>query len=514
MLRQMERGTIHLLAKRGKSIRQIAEELARSPTTIARVLHEPVERQPASRHRHSQVDPYRSRIEQWVRDGLTAERMLELARADPEQPYPGGHSVWRDYVRRVRQELAHDQAVADVPIRFEGLPAEYLQVDWGEVRGFPFTQQAPTTRYFLACRLKYSRWVWVRFTDNMRQETLFRGLVDCFLALDWVPWVLVFDNMKTVTSGRDSSGQPVWTPALLQLAGEFGFHPQACDPGAPNQKGSVESLVKWVKGNFLAGRAFINDPDLADQAGEWQTMANTRPSSATGEPPAARLSAEASKGGMLPPTARDYGLLAPGQVSPEALVAVSGNRYSVPVLHVGAPVTVRLHRERIRLWRDTTCIADHPRAPDGAHRRVIDPAHFAPLFVKKPRAQAMLYRELLIGLGGVAPTFLASLSHRHRARLTEELVAVYTFYERYGATELLAAMARAEQAGAYSADALAVLLAMPPLAPTAMPTLFLPGVPIQAEVDRRLSVYEAWVEVEEVVPAGAGFACDEREAVS
>jgi hypothetical protein len=61
-------------------------------------------------------------------------------------------------------------------------------------------------------------------------------------------------------------------------------------------------------------------------------------------------------------------------------------------------------------------------------------------------------------------------------------------------------MARAETAGAYSADALAVLLAVPPLAPTAMPTLFLPGVPIQAEVDRRLSVYETWVEVEEVVP--------------
>jgi transposase len=43
--------------------------------------------------------------------------------------------------------------------------------------------------------------VWVRFTTDMRQETLFRGLVDCFNALGFVPWVLVFDNMKTVTSG-------------------------------------------------------------------------------------------------------------------------------------------------------------------------------------------------------------------------------------------------------------------------------------------------------------------------
>jgi hypothetical protein len=38
------------------------------------------------------------------------------------------------------------------------------------------------TRYFLACRLKYSRWTWVMFTNEMRQETLFRGLVECFCA--------------------------------------------------------------------------------------------------------------------------------------------------------------------------------------------------------------------------------------------------------------------------------------------------------------------------------------------
>jgi transposase len=500
MLRQMERSTIHLLAKRGRSQRQIAEELGRNRRTVARVLQEPVEQAPAKRHRGSIADPYRPQIEQWIREGLTAQRMLELVRADRDQPYPGGHSAWRAYVRRVRADLAHEQAVADVPIRFEGMPGEYLQVDWGEIRHFPFTQQSPATRYFLACRLKYSRWVWVRFTDNMRQETLFRGLVDSLLALDWVPWVLVFDNMKTVTSGRDGSGQPLWTPALLQLAGEFGFHPQACDPGAPNQKGSVESLVKWVQGNFLAGRRFTDDADLAMQATEWQAMANARPSSATGESPTARLAAEAAKGGTVPPTARDYGLLVPGQVSREALVAAVGNRYSVPVLHVGAPVTIRLHRERVRIWRDTTCIADHPRSPDGAHQRVIDPAHFAPLFAKKPRAQAMLYREVLLALGGVAPTFLSALSQRHRARLTDELVAVYALYERHGATDLLAAMARAERARAYSADALAVVLVTPGTATPPAPALFLPGVPTQAEVDRGLSVYETWVQVEEALP--------------
>ena len=496
----MERSAIHLLAKRGKSQRQIAEELGRNRRTIARVLREPVEQRPAKRYRRSKVDPYRAQIVAWLGAGLTAARMLALARDDAARPYRGGDNVFRSMVRRIRAEQQQQHAASDVPIRFEGLPGEYLQVDWGEVRRFPFAQQPPATRYFLACRLKYSRWSWIRFTADMRGETLFRGLVDCFLTLGWVPWVLVFDNMKTVTSGRDADGEAVWTPGLLQLAGECGFHPQARDPGAPNQKGSVEALVKWAKGNFLAGRTFADDADLAAQAADWLAYANTRPSAATGAAPAERLAAEAAQGGPLPATLRDYGLLAPGQVSPEALVAVNGNRYSVPVAHVGAPVAVRVHHDRIRVWRDMACIADHPRAPDGAGRRVVDPAHFAPLFPHKPRAQAMLYREVLTSLGGRAPAFLAALSRHQRARLREELLALHALYERHGADELLAAMALADDAGAHSADALALLLVAPRHATPPTAPLHLPGVPPRAAVDRLLSAYEALVHVDVALP--------------
>lgn len=238
----MERSTIHLLAKRGKSQRQIARELGFSRVTVARALQEPVEQTPAKRHRTSSADPFTDQIKQWLAEDLSIVRMTELARADPDHPFCGGRSTFSDAVRRIRRSL--EQETTDVPIRFEGLPGEYLQVDWGEVRHFPFTQQEPVTRYFLACRLKYSRWSWVRWTTDMRQETLLRGLVACFCALGWVPWVLVFDNMKTVTSGRDDNNQPIWTPALLQLAAAFDFHPEACAIRAANQKGSVESLVK------------------------------------------------------------------------------------------------------------------------------------------------------------------------------------------------------------------------------------------------------------------------------
>jgi transposase len=494
----MERSAMQLLHKRGKSQRQIARELGHSRMTVARALEEPVDRRPAQRRRSSIVDPYREEIGRWLEAGLTAERMLELARSDPDQPYQGGHSVFRDAVHRER--LRQKQDTVDVPVRFEGLPGEYLQVDWGEIRRFPFSRHPRGTRYFLACRLKYSRWTWVWFTHNMRQETLLRGLVACFCALGWVPWVLVFDNMKTVTSGRDPQGQPVWTAALLQLASEFGFHPEACSPGAGNQKGSVESLVKWVKGNFLSGRDFADDADLAQQQAAWQVQANGRPSSATRVAPNDLLTEEAAQGGKLPASAQDYGFLQSAQVNRESLVPVFGNQYSVPVNNVSAPVTVRVHRERIVIWRDITLLARHDRAPDGAHRRVVTPEHFAPLFGRKPRAQVMLYRQALLDLGEVAQRYVNELSHRKRAQLREEVLGIYALLETYGTGALQAAMAAAERVPAYGAEYLGALLkrpATPPQASSGTLALLLKGVPDQTEIDRQLNLYEAYVRREQ-----------------
>jgi len=489
MLRQLERSAVHLLAKRGKSQREIARELGLSRKTVARALREPVGKQPTKRDRSSSVDPFIDQIEHWLGEKLTIVRMLELARADSIHPYTGGRSVFSDYVRKVR--LERERVLADIPVRFEGLPGEYLQVDWGEVRHFPFTQAKSATHYFLACRLKYSRWAFVRWTTRMDQETLIRLLVDCFLALDFVPWVLVFDNMKTVTTGRDGDDKPIWHPVFLQFAREFDFHPEACAVGAANQKGTVESLVKWVKGNFLVGRSFLDDADLERQNLEWLDAVNARPNSATGEPPILRLKAEEASGSVLPPTALDYGFAESARVNSESLVPVRGNAYSVPVAHVGMPVTVRVHRERIVIWRDTILLADHKRVRDGAHQRVVVPEHFAPLFARKPRARVMLQRQRLLELGGSATSFVAELSRRQRDHLGAEITALYALYERFGQAAFLVAAARAQQVGVYRADYLGLLLGAP--RPNEADEPRLPDVPTQSEVDRELGSYEQWV---------------------
>jgi transposase len=490
----MERSTVHLLAKRGKSQRTIARELGISRETVARVLRDPIDKLPSSRRRASVADPFEPQIVQWLSEGLSIVRMLEMARTDEIHPFTGSRSVFGDAVRRIRRQQAETKT--EVPIRFEGLPGEYLQVDWGEIRGFPFTQQRPATRYFLACRLKFSRWNWIGWTADMRQETLLRGLLACVNTLDWVPWVLTFDNMKTVTSGRDDANQPIWTPALLHLAAALDFHPEACAVGAANQKGSVESLVKWVKGNFLAGRRFADDADLASQTTQWLASVNARPSAATGDPPNDRLPREAARGGKLPSQAKDYGLLVSGTVTVESVVHVAGNVYSVPVGHVGAPVSIRLHAERIRIWRDTTCLADHRRAPDGAQERVVEPQHFAPLFPRKERAQVMLYRDALLKLGATAHTYLSEVSRRRRARLRDEILAHAALRASHGDEAFGAALQQALTRDVYGAEYIAAFLTGERTSDVSPARLFLvvPGVPDQREIDRVLSSYEVFVE--------------------
>jgi len=143
-------------------------------------------------------------------------------------------------VRRARKQTPRDLAV-----RFEGVPGEFLQIDWGEVRDMAATspELAGQTRYFFAARLKYSRFMYVSFHSDMREETLLRCLIAAFQAIGGVPWVVVTDNMKTAVLGRNEQFEPVWNPAYQKLAAEFKFHPEACAPASGNQKGTVENLV-------------------------------------------------------------------------------------------------------------------------------------------------------------------------------------------------------------------------------------------------------------------------------
>jgi len=184
-----------------------------------------------------------------------------------------------------------------------------------------------------------------------------------------------------------------------------------------------------VKGNFIAGRTFHDDADLAEQCTAWLQRVNTeRPSDATGQPPVERLSEEQRTFGTRPSTAQDYGFFDCVVVSREGLVAIETNRYSVPAHLIGRALTARLHVSRIDLFADQELVATHVRSQE-QHARIVNPAHFEAAFRTKPRARVMVYRDWLCDLAPAVNGYVRDLCHKRRAEMKEQMIALYELAE-------------------------------------------------------------------------------------
>lgn len=503
----MDRSTIYYLHHKGWSKTEIAEFLGHHRDTIARVLREPLDKQPAPRQRASACDSFASHIASWLDQHWTVQRMLEEARQHPDHPYAGSAAAFYDFVRPLKR--ARKAVPGQIPIRFNGLPGELLQIDWGEVRQFAFTRPdlVGQTRYFFAARLKFSRWMWVRFTTEMREETLLRCLIAVFVALGGVSWVVTTDNMKTVTIGRDANHQPIWHPAFAKCAAEFGFHPDACAPAAGNQKGAVESLVKFVKQNFLLGRTFHDDAHLAQDCTSWLQRVNVeRPSDATERPPAELLPLEQAKLGPLPTLAHDYGFFDTVKVSRESLIALATNRYSVPVHLVGLVLTARIHPQHVALYHGDALVASHPRN-QGRNARVVIPEHYEAVFAHKPRARVMAYRDWLVELSPTAHTYISQLCRKRYAEMDSQMLTLYQLAQQAGVAQFRAALELANERQTFGAEYIQALVREPSgarlsatteLARTLPAALLLP----QVEVERALAHYEQYVANASVVLGG------------
>lgn len=486
MLGFMERSAIKLLKKRGNTHSEIARAMGRDRKTVRRALVESAEKEQQRPKRGSLVDPYQDKILQWMQEGIPVTVMLERLRKDQHNPYKGGNSIFYQRVQRIRQEKK--MAKQKATWRFEGLPGEYLQVDWGEKRQFPFTQIPRTTRYCFVGRLKYSRWIYVEFHDNMRYEILIRCILRCLENLGGVPWVLVFDNMSTVVriiAERDKDGNPVWNPKFRQFASEIGFHPDVCDAGAANQKGTVENGVKFVKGNFLAGRTFRDDEDLSAQLTQWVSERNNGKCQAHGHTPNELLPEERKALEPLPETSESYGLLRLLRVSPESVIRFETNCYSAPESLIGQTVAVRVASNELRIYHADQLVARHQRSFE-RKQWFRDLNHYQRTLSAKPRARVMAYREKLLGLDWPTPPYVAEICRRDRNAMNQQILELYSLWEEAGSERFLEAVRFCYESHAYGSEYVELMLRIPE------EELALSIQPAQSEIDRDLAVYDTY----------------------
>ncbi len=106
MLRYMDRSTIHYLKQKGWSNTQIGQFVGHHRDTIAKVLREPLDKEPAPRERTPQAAAFKGQIEGWLDQGLSVQRMLELAHEDATHPFTGSDAAFYNYVRPLRAARA------------------------------------------------------------------------------------------------------------------------------------------------------------------------------------------------------------------------------------------------------------------------------------------------------------------------------------------------------------------------------------------------------------------------
>lgn len=180
------------------------------------------------------------------------------------QGYAGGLTTVKTYIAAHRDLVpAKRRQVAPQGCRgqrFRTAPGEAYQMDWGFVAvERPGGERARIACFAMVCH--HCGGAHVEFFPNARQENLLIGMLHAFSALG-VPATVLTDNMKSVVVRRDADGRPVWQADYAEFMGVVGFRTGLCRPRHPYTKGKVERLVRFVKGNFLAGACSANTRPL------------------------------------------------------------------------------------------------------------------------------------------------------------------------------------------------------------------------------------------------------------
>lgn len=451
----VKRHEIQVLRRAGHDQAEVAQLASVSKRTVERVDREPLvtnfdtpnERARRRVGRPSKAEPFRAVLIAELAKEPTLLAVEVLRRAQLAG-YTGAKSALYALVKELRPVRPPPPVV-----RFEGLPGEFSQHDFGQV-DVRFLDGRKRRVHFFASRLKYSRWVQVSLVPSERVEPLVRALVDHFAAMGGIPLLAVFDRPKTVALKWDREGRVTeWNSTFTGVALDLGLGVELCWPYSPEQKGAVENLVGWVKGSFFKQRRFLDDEDLARQLAEWHDDVNLRrPSRATGVAPAERMREERLRLRPLKVAPAELALRIPVFVGVTGEVLHDTHPYSMPPEAIGIAGTLYLYRDKIRIVAGRY-EAEHPRRFVHGERSTL-PEHRAQhvAAVHGKRAKRYMRREHLLALGRAALEYLTELTHRRPHIWIRDVDRLHDLLQQHGEVALRGAFDRGLTEGLYGSE--------------------------------------------------------------
>jgi transposase len=462
MLPLLKRHEIQVLLRAGFGPTEVAERAGASVDTVERVRGEDAvedaddasARRARGIGRPSKTAAFAEKVAAWLGDepDLPTQELLRRAK---EAGYTGHKTAFYALVAAARPKRA-----APV-VRFEGLPGEFSQHDFGQV-DVTFVGGRKRRVHFFASRLKFSRFAAVSLVDDERVETLVRGLARHFVAFGGLPLMAVFDRPRTIVA-KSGKGREVdaFNATFAQAVVDLGVGVEMCAPRSGNQKGAVERLVGWVKGSFFKPRKFQDEADLEAQLAAWMVEVNTKtPSRATGVIPEMRRQEELARLRPVKVTPETLALRLPIVVGPTAEVMFEGIPYSMPPDATHVAGTLFLYEKRLRIVAGRF-EAVHRRRAKGEPPAPL-PEHRAAKIAAVHGKRAKLYekRQQLLNLGPAALALLTDITHREPKLSSRRVEELYALLQAHDDDTMCAAIERAVDAGTPSVAAVRRALAL------------------------------------------------------
>jgi transposase len=286
-----------------------------------------------------------------------------------QRGYAGSYATVRRFVRPLREAACR----ADLTwTRFETLPGQQSQIDWGQARVW-FGDQ-PVTRHIFVLTLGYSRRsIYVPCLDEAMGSFL-DAHETAFEYFGGHTHAHLYDRARTVCHPAASGTH--WNATFTAFAAYWSFEPRLCQPYRAQTKGKVESGVKYFRRNFLPGRTFRDDVDFGEQLAAWtRDVADVRIHGTTHERPIDRFITETPA--LLRTSGQPPFRLEAVQrriVAQDYLVSFETNRYSVPFGLIGQQIEVRRRGGQLEVQHRGTIVATHTLLP-GKYQVVILPEH-------------------------------------------------------------------------------------------------------------------------------------------
>lgn len=434
MVPLLKRHEIQVLLYAGFAAMDVARRAGVSDDTVRRVAEEAAvqatddhaERRTRKIGRPSKAAPFADKVEAWL-DKEPDLPTLELLRRAKEDGYPGSKTAFYALVAAARPAKS-------IPVvRFEGLPGEFSQHDFGHVDVY-FVDGRKKRVHFFASRLKYSRFVAVTLVGNEKTETIVRCLARDFVTFGGLPLMAVFDRPRTIVR-KGGKGREVeaFNATFAQAIVDIGVGVEMCAPRSGRQKGTVERLVGWVKGSFFKPRKFLDEADLQAQLDAWLIEVNTlTPCRATGEIPETLRQKELPRLRPIKVFPEKLALRIPIAVGPTAEVMFEACPYSMPPEACNITGTIFLYQDHLKIVAGRF-EAYHTRRKKGDPPRPL-PEHRAAKIAAVHGRRAKLYekRQQLLNLGPDALALLTELVHREPRLSSRRVEELFTLLEQHG----------------------------------------------------------------------------------